>query len=115
MAGLDHLVTFTLPIFLCEACNVGGLDDVNEFGGLPLRIEHARACKIVARSAAHCLSSGNGKRMARNPQAVRTSWLPSCMWQVWQVGAAAVPGNTCICLSSFRTPCFEAEYISHCG
>ena len=37
------------------------------------------------------------------------------MWQVWQVGAAAVSGSVPFCLSSARTPCLEAEYISHCG
>jgi hypothetical protein len=37
------------------------------------------------------------------------------MWQDWQVGAAVVSGSVPFCLSSARTPCFEAEYISHCG
>src|SRR5208337_1932635 len=37
------------------------------------------------------------------------------MWQVWQVGAAASAGRTCFCFSSLRTPCLEAEYISHWG
>ncbi len=71
---------------------------------------------MVTWSAAHCGSSGSGRRTARKPQAVRTSWLPSCMWQVWQVGAAADAGQRCrSASSSARTPCLEAEYISHCG
>ena len=68
------------------------------------------------RSAFHCgSSSGKGRRTARKPHAVRTSWFPSCMWQVWQVGAAAVSGMAFCCLSALRTPCFDDEYISHCG
>jgi hypothetical protein len=37
------------------------------------------------------------------------------MWQSWHVGAAAVSGIAFCCRSAFRTPCFEPEYISHCG
>ena len=70
----------------------------------------------MTRSSVHCLSpSGIGSRTARKPQAVRTSWFPSCIWQVWQVGAAAVSGIVLVRLSSLRTPCFDESYISHCG
>ena len=37
------------------------------------------------------------------------------MWQLWQVGAAAVSGRTPFCFSRYRTPCLEEEYISHWG
>ena len=37
------------------------------------------------------------------------------MWQVWQVGAAAPAGKIPRCFKSARTPCFDDEYISHCG
>ena len=46
---------------------------------------------------------------------MRTSWLPPAMWQSWQVGAGVVSGSVPVCLSSARTPCLLAEYISHCG
>ncbi len=83
--------------------------------GFPSGSSTPRACRMVTWSVAHCLSSGNGKRTARNPQDVLTSWLPSCMWQVWHVGAATVSGSVLFCFNRYRTPCLEAEYISHCG
>ena len=52
---------------------------------------------MVTWSAFHVGSSERGRRTARKPQAVRTSWLPPCMWQSWQVGAAADGGRMPIC------------------
>src|SRR5215472_10179017 len=37
------------------------------------------------------------------------------MWQVWQVGEAASVCRIPRCFRSVRTPCFDEEYISHCG
>ena len=37
------------------------------------------------------------------------------MWHVWQVGAAASSGSVPFCFRRCRTPCFDDEYISHCG
>ena len=70
---------------------------------------------MVVWSAAHVGSSGRGRRTPRNPQAVRTSWSPRGMWHVWQVGAAASSGRVPFCFRRCRTPCFDDEYISHCG
>ncbi len=39
----------------------------------------------------------------------------SWKWQLWQVGAAVSSGSILLCLSRNRTPCFDDEYISHCG
>ena len=42
--------------------------------------------------------------------------LPSCMWQVWQVGAAARLGQDAVLLEQVAHPVLRgAEYISHCG
>ena len=84
--------------------------------GWPLGSSTPSPCRMVVRSAVHWGSpSGMGRRTARKPQAVRTSWLPSCMWQVWQVGAAASAGMVLVRFRSLRTPCFDESYISHCG
>jgi hypothetical protein len=42
VAGHDHLVALPLPVFLRKAGDVSGLDDVDQFRRLSLRIEHAQ-------------------------------------------------------------------------
>src|SRR5208283_158955 len=37
------------------------------------------------------------------------------MWQVWHVGEFDASLLIFICFNSSRTPCFDDEYISHCG
>src|SRR5512141_3200992 len=41
IAGLDHLVALTLPVFLGQAGDIGGFNYVDKFGGLALRVKYA--------------------------------------------------------------------------
>src|ERR1035438_8751504 len=98
-----------------EVLRIGLAELKRERGQFAETAAKPSACRMVTWSAFHCGSSGSGSRTARKPHPVRISWLPSCMWQVWQVGAAEVSLWILSCFSSLRTPYLEEAYISHWG